>query len=286
MDWIYSFNRKVADKLHLATVFMTGFIVIRGNLKKDSYYFNEFWMILIIYIEFCAFFLFLKWKRVLISFYVISTIYIVLLNLFFNDVPFTLYAAFIVIWILLPITIFLFSQKMVEMFILMKTNKDLIHTIRSILQIFPEGVIIRSIDPTTKKTVIKFANDVANKFLNKTIEGIELSRDLKINKLDSLNHNLQSFQNLENILFQKEQQYNIEEYESSNQIFEIRECFQEIEENKEFSRSIENNEEMISEFFNIKSIKVEWENLDSFLHVFINTTQVFLYIHLHNYYIL
>ena len=46
----------------------------------------------------------------------------------------------------------------------MKINKDLIHTIRTILLLFPEGVIIRSIDPVTKETILKFANDAAKKF--------------------------------------------------------------------------------------------------------------------------
>ena len=43
----------------------------------------------------------------------------------------------------------------------LKENKDLIKTIKTILQIFPEGVIIRSLDPESLKILTKFANDVA-----------------------------------------------------------------------------------------------------------------------------
>ena len=278
MDWIYSYNKKTVEKLLLASVFMIGFIVIRGNLRKDSYYFNEFWVLFIIYVQFIAFFLFLRWKRVLISFYVISVIYFVLMNWFYNDIPFLLYVVFIVLWILLPTTLYLFSQKMIEMFILLKTNKELIHTIRSILQIFPEGVIIRSIDPVTNQTVIKFANDVANQFLNKINENVEFIRDLKVSKLEPIHQNYQDFQYLESFLSHQELNININKFESSSQIVEIREWSQNIEEIKEFSRDTrsQNQIEALSEFFNIKSIRVEWENLDSYLHVFINTTQVFL----------
>ena len=257
---------------------MIGFIVIRGNLKKDSYYFNEFWVLFIIYMQFVAFFLFLRWKRVLISFYIISIVYFVLLNLFYNDVPFLLYVVFIVIFLLLPITIFLFSQKIIEMFILMKTNKELIHTIRRILQIFPEGVVIRSFDPITKQTVIKFANDVANQFLNNDNGNIEFTRDLRISQCEALGPNSNSFQSINDFMNQQELNINVDQFESWNQIVEIIEWSHQIEEIKEFSRSIrsQNQGEIISEFFSIKSIRVEWENLDSFLHVFINTTQVFL----------
>ena len=59
----------------------------------------------------------------------------------------------------------LVSLKLKEMITLLKTNKDLIHTIQTILQVFPEGVIIRSLDETSKQTILKFVNNIANKVL-------------------------------------------------------------------------------------------------------------------------
>ena len=58
-----------------------------------------------------------------------------------------------------------FSLKIKEFIILLKTNKDLIHTIQTILQVFPDGVIIRSLDETSKQTILKFANNIAKKVL-------------------------------------------------------------------------------------------------------------------------
>ena len=69
------------------------------------------------------------------------------------------------------------SIKLKEIIILLKTNKDLIHTIQTILQVFPEGVIIRSLDETSKQTILKFANNIAKKVLideDTEKEGIQL----------------------------------------------------------------------------------------------------------------
>ena len=60
----------------------------------------------------------------------------------------------------------LISIRIKEILILLKSNRDLIHTIQRILQIFPEGVIIRSLDETSKQTILKFANYIASKDLD------------------------------------------------------------------------------------------------------------------------
>ena len=59
-------------------------------------------------------------------------------------------------------------------------------------------------------------------------------------------------------------------------MIELREYKQQIEEMKELScdAKVEEDENEKSEFYNIKSIKVQWENCNSFMHVFVNTTQV------------
>ena len=60
-----------------------------------------------------------------------------------------------------PLAWFFISEKFIEILILLKTNKELIHTIKTVLQVFPEGVIIRSLDETSAKTITKFANEYA-----------------------------------------------------------------------------------------------------------------------------
>lgn len=84
---------------------------------------------------------------------------------YYSDVTPAFYFSFVFLSILFPLSCLFISEKIKELFILMKTNKDLIHTVRTILQQFPEGVIIRSVDPISKQTINKFANDMANKVI-------------------------------------------------------------------------------------------------------------------------
>ena len=53
-------------------------------------------------------------------------------------------------------------------FILMiHNNQDLICTMKKILEVFPEGIIIQSFDESTQQLVVKFANNsAANEIIN------------------------------------------------------------------------------------------------------------------------
>ena len=62
------------------------------------------------------------------------------------------------------------AKQIKEILYLIKENKELIHTINSILQTFPEGVIIRSLDEISRKTLTKFANDVFQNTIAKLIK--------------------------------------------------------------------------------------------------------------------
>ena len=63
--------------------------------------------------------------------------------------------------------------------------------------------------------------------------------------------------------------------ENSSQMVEIKEELDISEESKEFDRNINqtNNQNCILSF-NIKTVRVKWDNMDSFMHVFENTTQI------------
>ena len=162
------------------------------------------------------------------------------------------------------------------MIILLKAKKDLIHTIRSILQIFPEGVIIRSIDPITRKIIIRFANDVANQFLQKINDEVILSDNLKVISEINSNQNNEMNKTLSDFINEQELKIDVNLFASSNQMAELKDISRQIEEIKEFAQNTdeESNGSTKSEFYSIKSIRVQWENWDSFMHVFINTTQV------------
>ena len=205
-------------------------------------------------------------------------VYVVLLNWYYSDISIELYPSIAITWVIFPTTLIFISQKIKEIIILLKTKRDLIHTIRRILQIFPEGVIIKSIDPVTKKTVIKFANDVANQFLNKIDDTFELKENLKVNPEWEIRQTINTGESLSNFLNEQELNIDAGQFSCSSQIVKLDNWFDKIKELRKFSRKIEDENEDYkkSEYYNIKSIKVQWDGLDSFMHVFINTTQVYL----------
>ena len=93
---------------------------------------------------------------------------------------------------------------------------------------------------------------------------------------ENLNANSINSKILSEFLDEQEIKIDLNRFSSSSQLIEIRDWSERIEEVKEFIRNSreEIDNEDRSEYYNIKSIKVQWENLDSFMHVFINTTQV------------
>jgi hypothetical protein len=57
------------------------------------------------------------------------------------------------------------------MFILYHENKNLLETIKMLLQVFPESVIIQSYDKETKTNQLKFVNNAAKQYIfNNNIE--------------------------------------------------------------------------------------------------------------------
>ena len=274
IDFVLWKNKKLAKICLLVSITTGGLVMVIEDMFQSNYLLNEHWIIYILYLKYIGSFFFMKWTRIVFILYFIMICYALMLNYYFDKRPLKLYSAFSFVGILFPVSIYYGTKKIKEIIILLKINKDLIHTIRSILQVFPEGVIIQSIDPLTKQTVIKFANDVANQFLKQVNDSVEVSSELKVIP-DSPAKN-QKDQQLAEFLLGQELKMDTQKLDNSNQMIELREYKQQIEEMKELScdAKVEEDENEKSEFYNIKSIKVQWENCNSFMHVFVNTTQV------------
>ena len=166
----------------------------------------------------------------------------------------------------------LISLKLKEMIILLKTNKELIHTIQTILQVFPEGVIIRSLDETSQQIITKFANNISNKeFIEKE------NREIKINICGNQSFNEewrpQDSLSLEELLTNQEIKLEQDSFECFEQMIWVKGSIDQLQERFNIDQESAKNKE--ENFFNIKSIKVNWENnKESFMHVFINITEV------------
>ena len=106
----------------------------------------------------------------------------------FDNVPIILYIALFFTMILFPITCITVAEKIKEAVHALKTNLSLIHTIKAILEVFPEGVLIRSLDSLTKQTVLKFANEtIKRKLFGQTSDNLEWN-EFEVKPIESLDY--------------------------------------------------------------------------------------------------
>ena len=187
-----------------------------------------------------------------------------------------------------------------ETWYLLKEKRDLIHTIKTILQIFPEGVLIRSLDPISLRVITKFANQAIQKQIwdfgdmhsqeeendqgtqndqkisKKDYPHIELKKEVQISVSNSNKEGDDSSTfTLNEFLVNQEQKFenNIAEDEDTLQTEQAIDIIKPKEESEECKDLLENETESVS--FNVKTIKVTWDKVkQSYLHVFINTTEV------------
>ena len=256
---------------------LSGFSVIYDSFNKPSFKFNELWMPHALYSIYLWIFSFMNWRKLVLISYLIKISFLIVMNFCFEDIPLETYIAFICTCIFFPIIWMLISLKVKEILTLLKSNKELIHTIQKILQAFPEGVIIRSLDKRSMQTILKFANNIANKDLITKEKSEGKSQEINIKVFDHQNINLDSdpyhLISLDEFLDSQERKCELENPLYVDQMILVKKSIESIWE--EFARN-QNVQEVKEEIlFNVKSIKVNWEGKeDSFMHVFINTTQV------------
>lgn len=159
------------------------------------------------------------------------------------------------------------SQQIKEIIILIKQNKQLIHTIKSILQVFPEGVTIRSLDPTSMSVVSMFANDVFKQISSSLAEADDTQVKLTAkqgNNSEPHEHTM----SLDTFMSHQEQQMaNTDQPNMLEHMIEIN-C-------KDVSDMVQHSkDEPDRSSFNVKTTKVIWNNKHSYMHVFIDTTNV------------
>lgn len=148
-------------------VYFSFFIIIVTNLSvsSPSYQYNECWSVMnmifiIIAIAFC-----LEWRKIIKVFLMAKLYYILNIYYFYGSMPFMAWFCF-GFEIILVCIITIALSKIVLSFIEMNIKiQHLLKTIRKLLEVFPEPVIIESLDLETKEIITKFTNDAAKKEL-------------------------------------------------------------------------------------------------------------------------
>ena len=253
-------------------------LVLNTTFKSEKYLFNEMWITFISLSQFWSMFMCLTWKKLIIVFWITMSCLLIISTTKYENTPIVLYVAILTHSIMFPVATMFYWIKIKETILLVKTNKDLIHTIRMILQVFPEGVVIRSLDSNTKQTITTFANDVAKNILNFDVQKKLILDTFDVHTVwsneESFNQDLLEQFNLSDFLNQQETKLenNKISIKSIEQLVELRNNLCDVEDNEE-----KTDESIVKSpyYFNIKTIKVIWENnQESYLHVFIDTSQI------------
>ena len=153
-------------------------------------------------------------------------------------------------------------------------NVQLVKTIKRILQVFPEGFLIQSLEEKSANLLLQFVNNTAIKNiiryddplgkpildekLNYKINLIDNTSKITTNIDDEEKINIQSLSELLRSHVESIEKYGAEATSS----IQLRESSQNTD-----------SESLICKHYNLKSVKVKWgTNKNSFIHVFVNTT--------------
>ena len=96
-------------------------------------------------------------------FYFVQLYNFVLLHITYNDISMYFYMGYTLITLLLPLVSMIVARILLGFLLVIHKNKELIKTIKKILKVFPEGIIIQSLDKTSKELIVQFANEIAEK---------------------------------------------------------------------------------------------------------------------------
>lgn len=73
------------------------------------------------------------------------------------------YPGFIFVTIFIPLVCMIIARLILEFLMMIHNNQELINTIKKILLIFPEGILIQTVDEKSGKLVVQLVNDTAAK---------------------------------------------------------------------------------------------------------------------------
>ena len=98
-----------------------------------------------------------------LSFWFIQAYNFIMIHLTYSSISHFFYLSYLFTVISLPLVIMVISRIILGFILMIHNNQDLIKTIKRILEVFPEAIIIQSFDKDTSKLVLQFTNQAAKK---------------------------------------------------------------------------------------------------------------------------
>ena len=169
-------------------LFLIGLSIIGENWMLDKYRVYETWILLYFHLFLVWIVHWFEWKKIVLTFIVLKSIYIVVsIIVFRGDITVFLFIssivsnfALVVIWMVISTMVRVFLETIYK-------NRELVRTIKEILQVIPEPIFIQWINNKTHRNILKFANDNAQKKMFSNLNAIpkyldDSSFDFKISE--------------------------------------------------------------------------------------------------------
>jgi len=181
--------------------------------------------------------------------------------------------------LIIPYVCLTLSTLIIRFIDILQKNMVLSKTVKNILKIFPEAVLIQGLDEKSNELTIKFINQAAKSSLisylspyGKPIDDAKLKFSLK----DEIYGN---FCNQRQGQGTQSCELTLSEVLSFHQSL-LSDAQEEVVSSIELTPLLQDKEDEHPRHFNLKTIKVNWESSGaSFMHVFINTTHIKKYEH-------
>ena len=97
------------------------------------------------------------------SVWCIQIVNFITLHLNYDKLTVFFYPGYVFITILLPLVWMIIARIILAFLVLIYNNQKLINTIKKILKIFPESILIQTQDQKSGKLIVQFVNDTAAK---------------------------------------------------------------------------------------------------------------------------
>ena len=220
------------------------------------------------------------WEKMTGVYITTNVILVTRMMLTYDSIYFQFYLTIVIVSVFGPVVSLIVSKTIIDFVKLLQKHEKLLVMAKNILQVFPEGVIIRSKNINHLGGMIRFINDTAKlDFGESGNDGDNSSSDGSIAHGNFCKH---EFVLKDNNDSQDSPGENSEPTLELKQVMEINEkklidtLERETESNIEMMH--QNNDETSifgAKYFTLKTILVNWEgNENAFMHVFVSTTDI------------
>ena len=275
IDLCIQIKNELIEYVFMTILIFQGLYITYESLFYQEYQFHEIWLIfycifLLISISCCF-----HWKRMIALYWFVQIWNFIMLHSTYKTISVYFYPGFILITSLYPLVCMVIARLILAFLMMIHNNQELIKIIKKILLIFPEAILIQTVDKNTGKLVVQLVNDTAAKEIIKyqspcgqPIDDNRLEFNFKIiNNNKSINKNIDQDQQdltttLSNLLENHVEKIQGNRTETMSSI-------------ELWTDKCEEESENTRVYYNVKTVKLKWgTNKYSYIHVFVNTTAV------------